>query len=174
MFGFYSETLGFVWETPTAPDASITASYPADTVTHGQRPPGEHVLTPAGWVDVGASTLDDLKDVKLDALALKRWQVQNGGVEVAGTPIPTDAETRATLTAARVLINEDPLYSIPKWKVSKGVYISLTSVQIIGISDAVAQHIQACFDHEGTLSDQVMAAIDETALDAIDIEDGWP
>jgi hypothetical protein len=34
--------------------------------------------------------------------------------------------------------------------------------------------VQACFDREAALAEEIQAAPDEQALSAIDIEGGWP
>lgn len=117
--------------------------------------------------------LEDLRAAKLAALAERRWQAETGGTMVAGTPIKTDAESTGKITAAYVQASANPAFTV-RWKVDTGVFVTLDAATIIAIGDAVTAHVQACFDNEDVLTTAILAAEDAAALDAIDIEAGWP
>lgn len=130
--------------------------------------------TGASWVVVDAGDLfANRKTAKLASLAAKRWQVETGGIIVAGMPIKTDEDTQRKITGAYVQVTRDPSFVV-KWKVAPGVFIDLDAATIIAIGDAVTAHIQACFANEAALTAAILAAADIAALDAIDIESGWP
>lgn len=119
-------------------------------------------------------TFEQQVDRKLNQLSARRYQAETGGILFAGIPIRTDRETSAILTAARVLAVEDPNFTVPNWKAANGVFVPLDATTIIAVADAVRQHVQSTFDHEALLSAQILAAEDEEALEAVDIEAGWP
>lgn len=104
----------------------------------------------------------------LDALASRRWQAEIGGITVP--QVPTDHTTRATLTAAYVKAKENPAYTV-RWKAGPGVFVTLDADTIIAMADAVAAHVQACFDREDELSAAILAAEDPAS---VDINTGWP
>ncbi len=135
-----------------------------------------NVLTGAETIGTYTRGLDlaALKAEKLEALRARRIQARDGGIVVSETPIPTDKETRTVLTAARLKTVTDTPFSVPDWKVSNGVFATLTEAQIIAISDAVAAHVQACFTRERVLTDLINAANTEIDLAAININTGWP
>lgn len=136
-----------------------------------KRPRSDATWDGSAW---STPSLTVLRAEKLEALRLRRNVARDGGVVVSGTPIPTDEQTRAVLTAARLKTVTDDPFSVPDWKVDNGVFATLTQVQIIAISDAVAAHVQACFTRERALTDLINAATTVTALDAIDLDTGWP
>ena len=104
-----------------------------------------------------------------DRLALRRYDAEVGGVTVGGAPIATDRESQAKLIAARILAKEDAGYTL-NWKTLAG-FQSLNSTQIIAVADAVASHVQACFNNEATLSAAIDAAQDP---DSVNVDTGWP
>ncbi len=117
--------------------------------------------------------LGDLRAAKFAALAERRWQAETGGTMVAGTPIKTDAESTGKITAAYVQATANPSFTV-RWKVDTGVFVTRDAATIIAIGDAVTAHVQACFDNEDVLTTAILAAEDAAALDAIDIDAGWP
>jgi hypothetical protein len=136
-----------------------------------ERPSPDHTWNGSGW---DAPSLTVLKAQKLEALRVRRNVARDGGIVVSGTAIPTDEQTRTVLTGVRLKTVTDTPFSVPDWKVSNGVFASLNETQIIAISDAVAAHVQACFTRERQLTDLINAATTAAALDAIDIDAGWP
>lgn len=125
-------------------------------------------------ITVRVLSLVDQKASKLAALAEKRWQVETAGIVVAGAAIKTDRESSAILTSAYILAKDYPGYTVSNWKVAKGAFITLDAPTIIALATAVRLHVQACFDREAALTASILAAADVPALDAIDIDAGWP
>lgn len=107
------------------------------------------------WV---LSDIDLTKEQRAELIADKRYQVETGGVEVAGYQIPTDRHTQQVLTAMYVKAKEDSEYT-KRFKTSFG-FLTLTAEQIIQIADSVHAHVQAAFDRE----DELLTAIDNGDL----------
>lgn len=118
-------------------------------------------------------TLAQARTDKLAALSERRWQAETGGTLVGGVPVKTDASSTAKITAAYVQAKENPNFTV-NWKVATAMFVTLDAATIIAIGDAVTAHVQACFDNEMALTASIMLAADVAALDAIDINSGWP
>ena len=116
----------------------------------------------------------DLKAAKLAALEQKRWEVETGGMMFNGMPAPTHRDARSVVTAAYIRATEDPAYTVPNYKIAPATFVTLDSATIIAYADALETHVQAAFDRERTLADEIIVASNEAELDAIDIETGWP
>ncbi|MBZ9850124.1 DUF4376 domain-containing protein [Mesorhizobium sp. CA14] len=111
---------------------------------------------------------------KLAALADKRWTIENGGVVINGASVRTDANSQAKITGAVSLFQNDPELESIDWEAQPGVWVTLDAATMKAIGIAVGRHVQACFSRARALSASIMAAPDIEALDAVDIEAGWP
>lgn len=111
---------------------------------------------------------------KLAALAARRWEAQTGGTTLNGLPVKTDETTTANITAAYFKASQDPSYVVRNWKMETGFFTALDAATVIAIGGAIEEHVQACFDREADLTTAIMLAADVAALNAIDIETGWP
>lgn len=120
-----------------------------------------------------ADVLAAAKVSRLSELAAIRFERETRGIVVGEASVATDRETASILTAAYVSAKEDPNYAI-RWKVSPGVFVTLDATAIIAISSAVRGHVQACFDREASLTEEILTAPDLSAFEAIDIAEGWP
>jgi hypothetical protein len=112
--------------------------------------------------------IEALRNARLDALAARRWQAEEGGM--SSPPMATDRVTQAKLTGAYVKATQDPAFTV-NWKVGRGAFVTLDAATIIALGDAVTTHVQTCFDREAALTAQILAAADPTS---IDINTGWP
>lgn len=110
----------------------------------------------------------------MPALADRRWQAEVGGTTVGGIPVSTDRESQSKLTAAFVQADKNPAFNIPNWKVAPGTFVTLDATTIIALGNAVTAHVQACFDREAELCNEILNAVDDVDLAAIDINSGWP
>lgn len=104
--------------------------------------------------------------------ALKRWQVETGGIVVSGTAVRTDETSQAKIQGAVQLLAADETLTEIDWEAQPGVWVSLDTPALLAIGIAVGRHVQACFS---TLR-QVQTGI--AAGEIITIEDidaaGWP
>lgn len=109
------------------------------------------VLVGEEFVDDGIS--------QAEHAAAYRYERENGGVLVGVVQIKTDQFTRTNLLGARIRAMEDPAYAV-NWKTSGG-FVALTAAQIIAIADAVAAHVQRCFDAEAAITGGTFNTVDE-------------
>lgn len=94
-------------------------------------------------------TLDELKRQKRDTIAAARYEQETGGVTVAGVTVRTDRESQALITGAALKAMQDAEY-VCRWK-TVGGFVELNALQILGVADAVREHVQSCFDREAEL-----------------------
>lgn len=119
-------------------------------------------------------SLEELRANKLAALAEKRWNVENGGINIGGAPVRTDATSQSKITGAVSLFQNDPQLTSLDWEAQPGIWVTFDAETMKAIGIAVGRHVQACFSRAKALSTQITQAQDEAALEAIDIESGWP
>lgn len=118
-------------------------------------------------------TLDDLKAVQLEALAARRRQATSM-VSVGGMVIPWDDTTENRVANGVKALEMKPEGTAVSWEVTRGVFVTLDLQTLRAIGLAAFDLQQAAFDNVRDLTALILAAADETALDAIDIEIGWP
>jgi hypothetical protein len=119
-------------------------------------------------------TLAERKAGLQEEVRAKRWAVETGGLTVGGAPIRTDEASQSRITAAVNLFAHDETLQSVDWEAQHGVWVEIDRATMIAIGVAVGRHVQQCFSHARALSEAVEAAEDEEALDAIDIDAGWP
>lgn len=110
---------------------------------------------------------------RLAALAERRRRAETSGATVGGMSFSTDETAQAKLTAAVVASVLDNAYQL-QWKLADGSFALLDHAALIAAAQGVRAHVQACFDREAALVQQIAAAADRDALAAVDIESGWP
>lgn len=93
-----------------------------------------------------AAELKNVRDKKL-----------GGGITVGGTEIGTDNLTQSRIMAVSIKAKEDSAYTV-KWKLKSG-FITLDATTIIIISNAVHDHVQACFTAESNVDLALVADI---------------
>jgi len=99
-------------------------------------------------------------------VAQRRWEIETGGITVAGASVATDDRSKLMLLGKRTKAKEDPSGST-RWKGQDGKFIDLPHSAIIATADAVEAHVQACFDKE----DEILAMIEAgTITDTAGIE----
>ena len=101
-------------------------------------------------------TLDELKRQKRDTIAAARYEAETGGVTVAGVTVRTDRESQALITGAALKAMQDADY-VCRWKTVDG-FVELNSLQILGVADAVREHVQEAFDKEANLFGDIESA----------------
>lgn len=106
-------------------------------------------------------------------VAAKRWQVETGGILVAGHPIATDRESQSQLTSAYTSLKGGLIADTP-WKSSDGSFTLVTLAEIEPVAQAVAAHVRACFAAEQAHSEAIDELETQAELDAYDINTGWP
>jgi Domain of unknown function (DUF4376) len=96
----------------------------------------------------------------------KRWRIETGGIEVGGIAVATDDRSKLMLQGARTSAEANPAFTT-RWDAGDAG-VTLTSGQIIAISDAVAAHVNAVFARFDTIRDQIAsgALTTKAAIDA--------
>jgi hypothetical protein len=164
-----------------------TVSFPAawwDTATPGQ-------ISDLGFVEYTPPdpTLEDLRATKIEAINAKLATILTGGYTVpesvnanlSGKTLQTRDDTDRTnwLTLARnadnaVIAGQGNATSSIAIRTSDNSNVTLTWQEIADVMTAMAAWGASAMDNSWTLKDAVRAAEDKTALDAVDIEAGWP
>jgi hypothetical protein len=98
----------------------------------------------------------------------RRYQAEIGGIELQGLPIATDDRSKTLINGSALKALRNSAYTL-RWKTEEG-FIDLPADQVLVMADAVADHVQACFDREAELQ----AAVAEGSITAEMIEQGWP
>ncbi|MDR6771785.1 DUF4376 domain-containing protein [Azospirillum sp. BE72] len=117
--------------------------------------------------------LDEVKDAAKAAVTDLRWRKETAGIAIGGVPVATDDRSKTLILGKRARARENPDMTF-RWKTAGGTWVELTGTQIIAIADAVADHVQACFDREGELHDTIDAAETVEVVLSVDITAGWP
>ena len=128
------------------------------------------VPTGPGW---RVATAEDIERVHnptptAAAIAARRYEAEVGGTTVHGMHIGTDDRSKLLITGAVSKAVRDPQYTL-NWKTAAG-FTQIPAEQVLLIADAVADHVQACFDREAEL----LAALDAGTLTTAMLEQGWP
>jgi hypothetical protein len=101
-------------------------------------------------------------------IAGRRWEVEVGGIVVAGLTIATDDRSKLLINGAAVEAMLDPDYQM-QWKTPDG-FVELSGSQVLAIARAVRAHVQACFDREAELLAELEAGTFTEAM----LDQGWP
>ncbi len=148
----------------------------------------DHEIIPAGGAHVGwvwdgdafappapePVDMETLRAQMSAAVRAKRWEVETGGCTVNGVPIRTDEQSQAKIDAAVALLDKDPEMVSIDFEAQPDVWVTLDRDTMTAIGIAAGRHVQASFSRGRVLSEAIMAAESVEALEAIDIESGWP
>lgn len=99
--------------------------------------------------------------------AAKRYDVETGGIVVAGIPVATDRNSQHLISGAFALSSADNTLPI-RFKGADGAFRTLGSGGIQVIALAVAGHVQACFAAEASVLSSIEAG-DITSAVQIDV-----
>jgi len=103
-----------------------------------------------------AVILEAAKEHKQSEIAAARYEAETAGIDVNGFTVRTDRESQALITGAALAAFADPDYTC-QWKTEAG-FVSLDSVQIKAVAQAVRAHVQSCFDREADWVRQIKDA----------------
>lgn len=151
-YGYYHPDRGY-WQTTNKPSKVIFDMYPIGTIEVPLRP-----NTNVQWLDGQWKPVVPILPSKTELLAYssnKRWEKENGGFELGEMFIATDDRSKTMITGARIKADGDPTFTTP-WKGPDGSFNRITAPAIIMISDAMLNHVAACFDKEEAISIKIM------------------
>ncbi|MDJ0685404.1 MAG: DUF4376 domain-containing protein [Alphaproteobacteria bacterium] len=128
---------------------------------------------PDGWsFDKPLPPLAEAKAALWDAVKQRRTEAA-ALVSFNGHSYQTDLDSRTNLDGARDLLASGAVSEI-SWTTADNVEVTHDAASLEGLWLAGAVHIAACFARAKALRVEIDAAPDHAALDAIDIEAGWP
>ena len=114
-------------------------------------------------------TIEESRDQAFERIKRARDKHIASGISVSGVHVHTDDLSQQRLVGAALAATIDPETTI-NWKMSDGQFATLSGTQIIGIAQAVRDHVQAAFDTEAMLRAQINAAETIEEIDAVE----WP
>ena len=114
------------------------------------------------------STLDDIKTAKRAEIANARYLAERAGMSFNGIMIKTDDVSQNKITGAVLAALENPEYTISDWKISDGVFISLSNAQILEIGRALRSFVQEKFTREKDLSNLIDVAATQEEINLIE------
>jgi len=126
-----------------------------------KQPSMYHVWDGSKWI----VDLDKLKNDKRAEIANARWKAETGGITLNGVEVATDRESQALLMGSVLAAQDNPEYVI-NWKAKNG-WVVLDAATILAVADAVRNHVQACFDREKALQEQIEEATTVAELEAV-------
>lgn len=97
--------------------------------------------------------------------AAKRWEKETAGIEVNGAFIDTSRESQSMITGAYNYAQANPSKPV-SFKSASG-WVKLSAAEVTAIALAVGDHVQALFDLESVIADQIEAGI-VTTVEQID------
>lgn len=118
-------------------------------------------------------TFAERKAAKRVAIDWRAQQAMDAGIVLNGTPIPTTSQSQQDITSSVSYFQLDTAAQSGTVKLG-GVYVTLPRATVFAISLAVGRYVAACLANAAALDGAALAATDDTELDAIDIEAGWP
>jgi hypothetical protein len=90
--------------------------------------------------------------------AAERQKKVVAGFDLNGMRIETDTDSQRVLTSAYVMAKGDPTFKIDNWKIADGVYVPLSNEAIIEAGDAVTAYVQACFNTNKEIDEQIISS----------------
>lgn len=156
----------FLFRTEVAADGTVkqieqTAYQDADGAVHVL---DADQVVPEGWI----THVPEPTGITTDQIAARRYKAEVGGITITGLQVNTDDRSKLLISGAESRAARDPNYML-NWKTATG-FIQIPAEQVLLIADAVADHVQACFDREAEL---LQALADGTLTEEM-LEQGWP
>lgn len=141
-------------------------------------PEGIAQWTGSGWnslAEYPGPSFEQRKTEMIAAVRAKRWEVENGGVEmIPGVVIQTDVVSQSKVAGGVQLFQNDPTLTHVDFEAQPNQWVTMDAATMTQIGIAVGRHIQACFSNARLLQEAIQAAVDVDDLALIDIESGWP
>lgn len=170
---------------PALPEDAVVHAYqtPAGLWASAQMPGKPRELYPGSGAEyLGELALPADPDARLearkeamrDAARDRRWRAERRGVELDGLHLRTDERSQQRVTSLVTAITADEQADNFDFEAQPGQWVTVTRADGIAIGKALSQHVQACFSHCKALHAQIGAAEDDDALDAINLQAGWP
>lgn len=108
------------------------------------------------------SLVDVVKD-KLNAVALRRAELEIAGVSLGGFVIDSDPTSQSKLNSVYTLLKDSLVESV-NWKCRDSKFITLDNSNILSVVGSVLEYVQNCFNWEKTMSQQIYSIYDDENL----------
>lgn len=117
--------------------------------------------------------LDRHKALKKAEATTKRWAQETGGIITPdGIRVLTGIEDQNRIATAIQGMRDSGITEVD-FKSASG-WVTLTLDQLVGVAALIAEHVQACFTRERALYEAIDACVSLEALNALDLNAGWP
>lgn len=103
-----------------------------------------------------------------------REQHETGGLATPYGPVETDAESQRKISGAVVMAMLGGAGFSIDWRMANDAIATLNATDMSNLGVLVGQHVSACQYRKNELDDEIAQAAGVAALEAIDIEAGWP
>jgi hypothetical protein len=103
---------------------------------------------------------------------LRKLKVQS--YTIGGLTLELDSVAEARITGATLLAMRNPQLAEIRWDMGGGNFVAIPRDMMLAIGDGVGLYIQQCFAYSETLINQIKAAANVDACNAIDVNAGWP
>jgi hypothetical protein len=104
-----------------------------------------------------SADLDAGKEILRDHFAETRYDFEVAGIVWNGIDVRTDRFTVERIYQARFLAKEDAAFTTD-WKLGNGTFLTIDAPTIIGLSDAVTEHLKEAFTKEKVVNGSIDAA----------------
>jgi len=116
--------------------------------------------------------VDLIRADKIADLAAYRYDRETAGIIVNGARIKTDRESQAMINGAKAYSDLNEAITID-WKSENG-WVTIDRTTILIIAQAVAAHVQACFNRERVHAEAINALTTASEIRDYDFTTGWP
>lgn len=116
---------------------------------------------------------EEVKQEKIRDLEQKMVEEESNGTTYNSYRFATDKDSQIKYLGILVSSMMDPTFTT-QFKTMDNEYVTLTNTDVVGLSMQVKSHIQACYDNDASILEQINAATTVEEIDAIDVSVGWP
>ena len=173
-------------------DEAAAANHGMAQIANGERPAETLTRTPvyAGLVDAeGVPTrswtlepveLEQAKEAMWRAVKRQRTLLTESPGATVTTPagvVQSDARSQANINGLVTMAILSQMTGQPfsaAFTLADNTVVNLNATQMIGLGVAVGRNVQTVYARATELREEIDAAADVAALEAIDIEEGWP
>lgn len=129
-------------------------------------------------IRITAETLSEQKAALWDAVKIRRDAAIDGGCVVPGigafdSDLPSRLNINGAVTGAILAQTTGAPFAV-QWKLADNSIAHLSAAEMIAVGVTVMGHVSLCHGIAQMFGEAITAAVDQSELDAIDIEAGWP
>lgn len=118
-------------------------------------------------------TLADVRADKRAAIQTRKVQARDGGFLVNGVRFDSDGAARIAYIELAMRLQASATFSTA-WKASDGVWVTMNAALYAQVAAAGEAHVSAAFARQAELDAALDACTTIEAVNALNIETGWP